>query len=91
MAYQGRTVVSELRERIRDLGGDPKGKTHAQLLDELQRLGGGGGGVTPEDVNRIVSNSLDERLPDAVATAVESAVQTGGLSDEDFDDIFGGD
>lgn len=86
MAYQGRTVVSELRERIRDLGGDPKGKTHAQLLDELQKLGGGGGGVTPEDVGRIVDAALDSRLP----SAIEDAIETGGVTDDDVDDIFGG-
>jgi len=41
-AYMGRTTVTELRERIRKLGGTPKGRTKAQLLDELEQLGDGG-------------------------------------------------
>lgn len=86
---RGRTKVTELRERIVKLGGTPKGRTVADLLDELEGLITGGG-LSPDDVERIVARSLDEKLPEAVASAVEDAVQTGGLSDDDMDDIFGG-
>lgn len=61
-AKMGRTKVSELRERIRLLGGEPKGNTVAALLDELEGLEGGGSGeivsvvaadVTDEDINTV--------------------------------------
>jgi hypothetical protein len=59
-AKMGRTKVSELRERIRLLGGEPKGSTIAALLDELEDLGGGGDGpaivaadVTDSDIDSV--------------------------------------
>jgi len=59
-AKMGRTKVSELRERIRLLGGEPKGSTVAALLDELEDLGGGGDGpaivaadVTDSDIDSV--------------------------------------
>ena len=59
-AKMGRTKVSELRERIKLLGGEPKGTTVAALLDELEDLGGGGDGiaviaadVTDDDIDSV--------------------------------------
>lgn len=87
--YQGRTTVSELKDLIRKLGGTPKGNTKAQLQDELEAIvsgGGGGGSVSPEDVRAAVEAALDEKLPTAIAAAIE----TGGLTDEEVNDLFGG-
>ena len=69
-----RTKVSELREHLTDKGIDPKGTTVAALLDELQKAGGSGEGVTPQQV----------------AAAVEAYMEShkGGLTDADMDDIF---
>jgi len=82
--YQGRTTVSELRDMIRKLGGVPKGSTKAQLQDQLEGLLTNGG-VSPEDVRRIVEDSVAEQLPEAIGQ-----MGTSGLSDDDLDDIFAG-
>ena len=87
--YQGRTTVSELRDLIRKLGGTPKGNTKAQLQDELEAIvsaGGGGGSVSPAELRAAVEEALDEKLPAAIADAIE----TGGLTDEEVDDLFEG-
>jgi hypothetical protein len=62
-AKMGRTKVSELRERIRLLGGEPKGSTVAALLDELEDLDAGGGGgstvsIIPADVTESDIDSV---------------------------------
>lgn len=79
---RGRTKVSELRERIVKLGGTPKGRSIADLLDELEQLmgGGDGGELTPADVERIVAEKLPEVLEN---------MQPAEFDDSDFDDIFG--
>ena len=74
---RGRTKVTELRERIVKLGGTPSGRTVAELLDELEALIGGEGGVTPADVELIVGRVID-------------SLETGQMTDDDMDDIFGG-
>ena len=83
------TNADNLVDAIRNLGGTPKGgrPTSADLLDQLENLlGGGGGGVSPEQLRAAVDTALDDRLP----TAIAEAIDTGGLDDGDFDDIFGG-
>jgi formaldehyde-activating enzyme involved in methanogenesis len=40
-------------------------------------------------VTAAVNRALDQRLPDAVATAVAEALEEGSLTDEDIDDVFG--
>jgi len=87
--YQGRTTVSELRDLIRKLGGSPKGNTKAQLQDELEAIvssGGGSGSVSPAELRAAVEAALDEKLPAAIAEAIE----TGGLTDEEVNDLFEG-
>ena len=74
---RGRTKVTELRERIVKLGGTPNGRTVADLLDELESLIGGEGGVTPADIDLIVARVIE-------------SLETGEMTDEDIDDIFGG-
>lgn len=85
------TNADNIRDAIVNLGGTPrKGRpTTADLLDQFETLVGGGGG-SPADVTAAVNRALDQRLPDAVATAVAEALEEGGLSDADMDDVFGG-
>lgn len=50
MAQQ--TNAGNLRDLIRNLGGNPRGRTIAELLDQLETLapeGGGGGGGTADE------------------------------------------
>lgn len=71
-----RTKVSELRERIVDAGGTPKGRTVADLLDEYQQLvTPGGGSVTPEQLEVAVGSYMERNR--------------GVITDDDMDDIFG--
>lgn len=80
--YMGRTTASELRDRIRKLGGTPRGRTKAALLDELEQLigHGEGGSLSPEDVIRIA----DERITRAIAE-----LEPGAITPDDIDEIFG--
>lgn len=85
------TNADNIRDAIVNLGGMPKkGRpTTADLLDQFETLVGGGGGGSPADVTAAVNRALDQRLPDAVATAVAEALEEGSLTDEDIDDVFG--
>lgn len=84
-AYQGRTTVTELRDRIRKLGGTPKGKTKAALMDELEQLSvGDGSTITQADINEAVVRALETKLPEAIAS-----MGTGPLTDEEMDYVFG--
>jgi len=81
--YQGRTTVSELKQLIRRLGGTPKGNTKAQLQDELEDLIGSGG-LDPDEVRQLVVDTVTDQLP----SAIDEAIQTGGLTDDELDGIF---
>lgn len=85
--YMGRTTVSELRDRIRKLGGTPKGNTKAALMDELEQLiVGDGSTITQDDIDAAVAGALETKLPELIED-----MGTGALDDDEMDSIFGGD
>lgn len=90
------TSYDNLNDLIKNLGGKPKfGATKADLLNQLETMLTGGG-ISPDDVRNIVSEllpdaldeSIRERIEPLIAQAVEDAIQTGSLNEDDFDDIF---
>ncbi|MBR3161018.1 MAG: hypothetical protein IKF14_18315 [Atopobiaceae bacterium] len=47
----GRTNASEMRDMVRKLGGTPKGRTSARLLDEIEQLAGSGGSADSDELD----------------------------------------
>jgi hypothetical protein len=57
------TSAENLRDLIRNLGEEPKGKTVADLLDQIEKIAPGGGGTTVTEGN-ISEGDLDEIFKD---------------------------
>lgn len=63
MQYR-QTSAENLRDLIRNLGEEPKGKTVADLLDQLETIAPGGGGGTIVTEGNISEGDLDEIFGD---------------------------
>lgn len=63
MTYR-QTSAENLRDMIRNLGEKPKGKTVAELIDQLETLAPGGGGGTIVTEGSITEDDLDDIFED---------------------------
>lgn len=63
MTYR-QTSAENLKDMIRNLGEKPKGKTVAELIDQLETLAPGGGGGTIVTEGSLDENDLDDIFGD---------------------------
>ena len=63
MTYR-QTSAENLRDLIKNLGEEPKGKTVADLLDQIEKIAPGGGGGTTVTEGNISEGDLDEIFKD---------------------------